>query len=103
MLDSRGGSPAPGTGEQTFNINRNNSTGTGFVLLTEYSGGSQDNTGVSGAAKIVLTAGGYNNGFYIGSCPINFRFSAHEEIRIQRTGGSADYNKLIAYLYVEFD
>lgn len=110
FMMSRGGTP--GTGNNTFKINRNNNNGgTGgvdhFVLDFEYNGGSQNDTAVSGAAKIRINAGGTSNAIFSGGCPVNFRFSAGDEIRIQRQNASgdspSDYNKVSGYMYVEFD
>ena len=107
---SRGGTP--GTGNNTMKINRNNQNGgtagvDHFALDFQYGGGAQNNTAVSGAAKIVITAGGTSNAIYNGGCPINLLFVAGDEIRIQRDNDASDspsdYNKVSGYLFVEFD
>ena len=101
---------APGTGNNTIKINRNNNNGgtngvNYFALDFEYNNGSnqQNNSAVSGTAKIEITAGGTSNQHYSGGCPVNLRVEAGEEIRIQRTSGSSDYNKVTGYMFVEFD
>ena len=107
---SRGGTPGTGNNTMKININNNNGGVGGvdhFAIDFEYDGGSQNNTAVSGAAKIRINAGGYNDTIFNGGCPINLRFQAGQEIRIQRDNGGgdspSDYNKVTGYLFVEFD
>ena len=104
---------APGTGQSTWRISRNNAssgtingTAATFIFYSQRttSGTYQNDTGVSGAAKLQLTVASFSSTAYKGETNINFPFLAGEAIRIQRTGtGGADYHNCSAQLYVEFD
>ena len=97
-----------GTAEQTWKINRNNNNGgtagTDHFALSVQKGGSQDDTGVSGDAHMVIAATSHSSTIYQGSVVVNFAFAAGDEIRIQRTdAASVDMGDVVGQMFVEFD
>lgn len=102
----------PGTAQSTWRISRNNAssgtisgTAATYIFYSQQTTSSsyQNDTGVSGAAKLKLTVASFSGSAYKGATNINFPFLAGEAIRIQRTAGGADYHNCSAQLYVEFD
>jgi len=97
-----------GTAEQTWKINRNNqnggTAGVDHFVLSVQKGGSQDDTGVSGNAHMVIAATSHSSTIYQGSVVVNFTFAAGDEIRIQRTdAASVDMGDVVGQMFVEFD
>ena len=102
-ITTRGGVPI--ANEQTWKINNNNDTTTSgeFFEFAVQRGGTQDDTGVSGNAHLVLSEG-QNTNHSTGSMVVNHTFDKGDEIRIIRTVvNSVNMKRCYAQIYVEFE